>query len=461
MKLHLASGIRAILLAAALSGSASASAVDSELYLAGLGLHQETGRNIYLGGIYLEQEVPRPANFTQAAGTRVMEYRVVARRTSMRSLLGGMLLQSEVATGHPPDDATMRFADAILSAVNTSLYAGDSLKIVHTGQDETIARLNGHELARVNDAAVSDYLLMGWVGESGPSTIFRNDLMADQVDPSLLSALEANTYSEKREQEIAGYLRSGQPEAAALPQPEVSKSQGATPSAVAEVATVKEATSSAAASPAAATTAANSAKTSTPGSASDSQTEADAVAPAAELGLISVAATARPMSQIGNTGQAAPDVPQDPRTSLPPGSQDQAVQLAALIPSESEQPPASILSTIENMGIQEYSRRLASFHRSLTARVYGEIRYPKRAVRRSLEGTLELDVTLTHNGELVDIQIARDSGHVLLDDAAMDAAKKAFKADLNEVDPVAIAEFSDGQSNMIIPIPISFRLTTD
>ena len=82
------------LCAALLSDPAPVRAADADFYLAGLGLHQETGRNIYLGGIYLERRGERPPDLAEADGARIMEYRVVARRTSMRSMLGGMLLSS-------------------------------------------------------------------------------------------------------------------------------------------------------------------------------------------------------------------------------------------------------------------------------------------------------------------------------------------------------------------------------
>ena len=151
----------ALVFTAFLAVTAPTQAVDSDLYLAGLGLHQETGRNIYLGGIYLDREAPKPADLTETTGTRIMEYRVVARRTSMRSLLGGMLLQSEVATGTTPDQGTAEFVDDILAVVNTSLYAGDSLEIRLSDDNQTVALLNGHELARAKDKAVADYL---WAG---------------------------------------------------------------------------------------------------------------------------------------------------------------------------------------------------------------------------------------------------------------------------------------------------------
>ena len=136
------------------------------------------------------------------------------------------------------------------------------------------------------------------------------------------------------------------------------------------------------------------------------------------------------------------------------------VQLAALVPVPGMLPTTSLEDEIRALGVQEYSRRLSDFHGSLIRLVYGEIRYPKRAVRRSLEGRLELDLTITASGEVVAIAIAQDSGHRLLDEAAVEAAQTAFRDGLPiAVDPVAIAEFGDFASGRFtIPLPVNFRL---
>ncbi len=128
------------------TGANSPANASANLHLTGLALHQETGRNIYVGGLYFDRYGPKPDDFVDASAPWLMEYRVVARRTSIRSLLGGILLQSEVATGRAPDSVTADFATRILSIVKSNLYAGDSFEIMLNAQEETIAYLNGLEL---------------------------------------------------------------------------------------------------------------------------------------------------------------------------------------------------------------------------------------------------------------------------------------------------------------------------
>jgi len=484
------------LLAALLTLVASpGTAEDADLYLAGLGMHQETGRNIYLGGIYLERELGQPDDFTRSRGTRVMEYRVIARRTSLRSLLGGMLLQSEVATGRAPDAATTDFADALLSSVNTSLYAGDSLQVEATNGNETVARLNGHELARIAGTEVADYLLMGWVGESGPSTVFRNTITARDIDPALRDMLETRTYSAEREAEVAAWLgNSPQPPAPAgagqaTPTPQLTAAEAAPKATQDSLQDASGATAPATVQPQEAETTAPAQSTEPPGTiaaAPESGTAATADAAQKErqetgetqatpVAANTSRASASPAITI-TTRDAAPAatlspisvqasrrIDSDPAAhTLAEANQEdgEAVQVASLFSPGADMLPRHALEDhLSAIGVQAYSQRLSRFHTNLVRKVYGQIHYPKRAVRRALEGRLELDVTLTAEGDLVGIAVATTSGHQLLDEAAIAAAQDAFEERLQSIDPVAVAEFgSFTTGELVIPIPVSFQL---
>lgn len=50
--------------------------------------------------------------------------------------------------------------------------------------------------------------------------------------------------------------------------------------------------------------------------------------------------------------------------------------------------------------------------------------YPPEAVARGLEGEVVLLLVLSDNGRIVSASIARSSGHALLDQAALDAARR-------------------------------------
>lgn len=411
-----------------------ARAVEGGFRLTGLGLHQDTGRDIYLGGIYLRSETARPENFNESTGPRIMEYRIIARRTSMRSLLGSMLLQSQIATDKAPDTATANFIDTILSAVNQSLYAGDSLEIELTRAGDTVARLNGLELARVANARIANYLLMGWVGEAGPSTIFREAITSGEVNPSLLAKLEANTYTAHRQSEIGEWLHRNR----SIDTHDVDAGEPAAK-------TIQNTASEADA-------------TETP------STTPSRAAPIALLQPVTVDARYR---QVPRHLEEAPepavaDTGAKKTLEIAESDEDSAgpVQIASLEPVVTLPPGNRLEREVRSLGLQEYFQRLGSFHSDMVRRVYGKIRYPRRAVRRSLEGRLELDITMTGAGELLGIQIVQSSGHRILDDAAVSAARAAFAERAFEtVDPVAIAEFGDFDSGeLTVPVPVNFRL---
>jgi protein TonB len=65
--------------------------------------------------------------------------------------------------------------------------------------------------------------------------------------------------------------------------------------------------------------------------------------------------------------------------------------------------------------------------------------YPKNALDQGLEGTVTLSVMIGEDGSLRSVAVAKSSGHVLLDDAAIRALKQgwAFKAGLAKGKPAA------------------------
>lgn len=439
--------------------------------LIGLGVHQETGRDIYLGGLYLNENTARPADLRNLAAPRVMEYRVVARRTSIRSLLGGMLLQSEIATGKQPTTSTTKFADALLSNIKSSLYAGDSLRIALTAGNKTVATLNGHTVATTNDPEVSNYLLAGWLSENGASTQFRRAINAPTIDQALLAKLETTKASDERNATIAASLGLMEP---ADREPETTDTASAnTPEPVNTLARTDAAAQPANNSPADIFQPESSndefaaqENTATPTEVSTEQLDELPLAQTyPTLDSNQPLATASPTT--GDTSLPAlnlePTLDNLGTTNKPTtldGLGDLTPASASVALSSQDLGGIELDSEVLALGVQEYSQRLSEFHNDLVARVYRNIKYPKRAVRRSLEGRLELDITLRKSGELVNVAIAETSGHPLLDAAALEAAETAMKsANFSTLDAVAVAEFAGRDGRVVVPVPVNFQLT--
>ena len=382
----------------------------AEARLVGLAMHQETGRNIYIGALHYDELVPRPNDIVAADGPKVMEYRVVARRTSIRSLMGNILLQGELATGTPPGASIIEFAGEIMVAVQGSLYAGDSLEIRLNKDNRTTASLSGVELARADKREVSDYFLKGWVDEGGPSTAFRSSILSTDIDSSLMSIYSAHAISNERLAVINSWV---DPVAAEIPDAVV------------------------------------------PASAVAITTDV----PAASVNL---ATTAPALPSAINESPAIPEA--NPMATEQVAAAE-PVLLASLSPTQEmilpeREDKAAALAVVEAIDAMEYSQRLATFNTQILRSVYSHIRYPRAAVRRNIQGTLELDLVVNNKGNLLDITIARSSGHSMLDKSAVKAARQAFEdTPLSEIDQVAVAEYSEDGDQLIIPIPISFILT--
>ena len=408
----------------------SAWAVTSDLQLVGLAVHQETGREIYLGAIHVDKLVPPPEDLTRFTGTKAMEYRVVARRTSIRSLLGSILLQAELASGRSADVATAGFVDVIMTRVQGSLYAGDALDITLNENNETVASLNGHELARSDTGDVFDYLLLGWLGETGASADFRTTLLAPDIDQSLLAAYQAHEPSAERVATIGTWLAPESP-----PEPEVQLEPETLAAATAPIAD----------------NAMLAADTATPAETALQFPAQPTTEPTAAIAT--VAALDRAESMPASITEAQPEAPAltDNRIAT------DVIQLAAISPQGSLLTPDPTLS--EALSLAEYSQRLAEFNAMIMRKVYSSIRYPKSAVRRNLEGHLELDLHLNADGSLREAVVARGSGHKTLDAAAIRAAESAFAGGvLDGIDEVAVSEYGGNSGQLTVPVPVSFKL---
>ena len=105
---------------------------------------------------------------------------------------------------------------------------------------------------------------------------------------------------------------------------------------------------------------------------------------------------------------------------------------ARLMPLPSPAVMAEAVSTEASHGATAIPRRLVAPPRRLQgsslrrahAALSEHLFYPPEAVARGLEGDVILLLTLSDRGQLVSAAIARGSGHALLDQAALDAARQ-------------------------------------
>lgn len=423
----------------ALAGAVSAlpaAAIPEGLRMVGLAVHQETGRDIYLGAIHVDAALAGTQDLTRSTGGKTMEYRVIARRTSIRSLLGSILLQAELATGRAADSNTTRFVEDIMAGIRGSLYAGDAFELSLLASGASVAALNGHELARSADSGVFDYFLHGWLGDKGASSQFRSSLLAPDIDTALLDTYRSHQTPVERITAVGEWI--------------------APPEQVPAPTTVAADPESGIAEQLQADVVVASLATQKPTVANLASAEP---APREQL---PVAAREPVLPAPGNNSQDTL-LPQATAATQSPAGQgalelvEPTLQLALVTPQRTplvaNGRPASALD------LADYSARLAEFNTSVLRMVTNQIRYPRAAVRRNLQGSLELDLQLTPEGALETAAVARSSGHRILDEAALRAARDAFEeSSLDDIDSVAIAEYRAEDGSLLVPVPVNFIL---
>ncbi len=66
----------------------------------------------------------------------------------------------------------------------------------------------------------------------------------------------------------------------------------------------------------------------------------------------------------------------------------------------------------------------SSYGERLRSLIQQNLNYPEMAKIRGLEGTVEMEITISSNGDLISAVIVKTSGHPLLDQSAIKTAKK-------------------------------------
>jgi protein TonB len=100
---------------------------------------------------------------------------------------------------------------------------------------------------------------------------------------------------------------------------------------------------------------------------------------------------------------------------LPPPAPDAIAEAVSTESSSTDIVPEKLAATPRSLQGASLRRAQAALSKHLF--------YPPQAVAMGLEGEVILLLSLTENGQLVSAAVARSSGHALLDQAALDAAR--------------------------------------
>ncbi len=398
---------------------------QDELETVGLAVYTETARDIYVAGLLLPYGAVME-NLMLSPPPKAMEYRIATRRISARGFSGTLLLQGELGSGGRAPEAAINALGELKESIKGSLKQGDRFIIYLNEEDETVFLLNGTELLRSGDGSVFDFFFAGWVGEGSAAT-FRGPLLSGTFDESIAERFNQLAPSEER---IAAVVEWTQPE----PEPEPEPAPPPKPAPAAVETPVQVAAAAAPATQAAAETAAAAPAQETP-----------AAAPAQE--------SAAPVEQAPAQEATAAAEP-----APAPEPKPEPVQVAVVEqPKPEPQPQPQPEPETAQLDDREYQQQLREYVSTVMRQVYGQVKYPRRAIKYQWEGRVELLAKVEASGDLIEVTIDSTSGHVGLDKAAQSAVERA--APFPELNAVAQEEFvSDEGNSYVMAIPVTFAL---
>jgi periplasmic protein TonB len=388
----------------------SVARAQEPLQLAGLAVHTDTARDIYVAGL----QTPGgqlPGEIASAAGPMTMEYRVATRRISSRGFSGTLLLQAELGSSSRAPEIVIDALGDLKAQLQGSLVSGDQFEIALSPGGDTRFVLNGVTLLELPGAEIFSYLLQGWVGSSA-SALMRDSLLSGKLDKSLMLRFESLMPLNERVEQVASWVEEEETAAeeeqlaiAAEPEPE-------------------------------------------PVPAPEVQQEAVTEAAPAAVAVAAAAGSAAPvpLQELPEAPAVEEKIP-EPEAVVPAPAE---TQVAAEIPEEEQSP-------LQQLDDREYQLQLSEYVRAVMTQVFKNVRYPRRAVKRELQGQVELLAELDQSGELLGIVLEASSGYDILDDAAIRAVEKATP--FPELSFVAKEEFADDSGDSyVMLIPVKFMI---
>jgi TonB family protein len=369
----------------------SQSAPHDQLSMNGLARFEQLRKEYYIGALFLESTSHDPGGVIAMPGRKRLALHITADRWPplrfAQQWNQAILINSDSGTLNANVMDVLTFT----SLPKDDLIDGDRLYIDLGADGGTVVSLNGTVMMRTTSDALFRLVANSWIGPRPPSSDFKNDLLAPTTSnpgtADLLNRFEATAPTDARRKLVAGWAG----------KQETASAVAAAPPAPAAV----------------------------PESTSSTRAESGPAAPAAP-------APAQPAAAVAEAAASTP--------ATPSRAEIQARERAAAqAEEEARQRQAA-----------EQQALYATYNNGLRQLVYSHIKYPRRAVERSIEGLVVLRIETDRNGKLLDLNPAQ-SAHRLLDKAAMEAVERAAP-----FPQIAAALQGDRFSFMI---PVVFKLT--
>jgi len=357
----------------------------ADLKLNGMAMHTNLGQDQFLAAVYCENPTNDARKLLLDSGDKAMELRIVADqllpRRFKRMWIESMAINSSPAELEKQAQNMAEFSNLL----KVKLRAGDIMRVERVNNKVTV-KVDNQVVGSIADPAFFDMLLRAWVGPVPLATSFKQSLLAGgNVGSDTRAKFAAITPSTQRVKSIASALLaasliskdSDKDAADENKAPEKSKE----PEPKKEVAAKKEPTK---------------------------PKEEPAKKP------VKVATTPPPKTPAAKT------------TSKEKKTVDVAMATPGLLKEDDLFKEESILDEDEGEVLTAEALLNQQLYISKLARwTSGFVEYPRRALRSQQEGTVRLMVSINRAGKVVDVRYEEESNHKTLNNAALDAVKKA------------------------------------
>lgn len=405
--------------------SLSAGWLHAQPLLNGLAINTEFNKERFIAALYSDALTSDADAMLSATGHRRMELKIVADSISARAI--NSLWIEGMAINNPASalEAEAQNLAKLSNMIRKRLRIGDVLAFDAIPDNGTAVTLNGVKLGTINSDDFFPMLLRTWIGSIPLSSDFKDSLLASgDVDSELSSRYRRIEPNDTRIDAVAAWVT---PEP---PRPDVVDSSVIQPPRPDSVIVPPRPTSGSTEAPAP-----NAEAEPTQVAQDDSESAEDASAgePTVEPEA-SVAAEQEqdqePRQEPAQVARATPT----PTPSNEPKEDDE----------EGEEDAEEVMITAETLLLRQ---RYVS---DVMRQTLQNMRYPRRALERTQQGSIRLAVTVARNGELRDVQIVEESRYSLLNREALASVERA--SPFSEV-PAGV-----GDEDFSFGIPVTFRL---
>ncbi|GIX30883.1 MAG: hypothetical protein KatS3mg124_1355 [Porticoccaceae bacterium] len=371
----------------------------------GSAVYSELGSELYIGTLFLEARDNDPQRILAADQKKRMEIRFTGQMTRRRWVQNWTQSIAINSSREAMTAAAAELSEA-LSAFRGNLEPGDQVVIEYDPARGTSLAVDGVPIVEGKSKGLFDLFLSAWIGPVPPSTDFKEAILGKVDSSATYARFLALQPSEARIAAIEAWDTPVKRAAAELAAAEEEARRQA------EEEARRKAEEEA-----------------------RRQAEAEARRKAEE--------EARRQAEVARTAEAAPPPAPQPapvEVGEAPTVSEAAVASTDAEAAEEEEPEISVEAILAQ---QDYATRVIR-------KIYREVKFPRRAVERGLEGSVRARITLDRDGRLLAVETVEGSGEPLLDEAALDAIRDAA--------PFPAMPEGIGVERLELMVPISFRL---